>query len=311
MRITFVKTLLKLAKQDPQIFLITGDLGFMALEEFRDQLPKQYLNAGVAEQNMLAMAAGLALSGKKVYAYSIIPFATMRPFEFVRNDICYQNLNVKIIGIGAGFSYSLYGSTHHGIEDIAIMRSLPNMTVVCPGDPLEVEKTTFASTKHVGPMYIRLGKAGEPVLHQNLNNFQIGKAVEIVKGKDVSIIATSNILGEAVEASKLLKAKKIQVSVLSMHTIKPIDTQAIINSAKKAKLIVTLEEHNVIGGLGSAVAEVLADNQLQVKFIRLGIPDEYPHRIGSQKFFREKYNLSAGKVSEIIFHAYKQRYKKS
>ncbi len=307
MRITFVKTLLKLAKQDPNIFLITGDLGFMALEEFRDQLPKQYLNAGVSEQNMIAMSAGLALLGKKVYAYSIIPFVTMRPFEFIRNDVCYQNLNVKIIGIGAGFSYSLYGSTHHGIEDISIMRSLPNMTVVCPGDPLEVEKATLASVKHTGPMYIRLGKAGEPILHKNLKNFQLGKAIEITKGNDVSIIATSNILGEAVKTAEILREKKIKASVLSMHTIKPIDKQAIINSAKKTKLLITLEEHNVIGGLGSAVAEVLADNQLKIKFIRLGIPDEYPHRIGSQKFFREKYNLSAEKIVQSIVHALKIR----
>lgn len=256
---------------------------------------------------MVAMAAGLALTGRKVYAYSIIPFATMRPFEYVRNDICYQNLNVKIIGVGAGFSYSLYGSTHHGIEDISVMRTLPNMTVVCPGDPLEVEKATLASLKHKGPMYLRLGKAGEPILHKNLKGFKIGKAVEMMPGKDAAIIATSNILGEAIEAGKLLKRQNIRTRVISMHTIKPIDKQIIIKAAKETKVIITLEEHNIIGGLGSAVAEVLAENHHRVKFKRLGVPDEYPHVIGSQKYLRKKYGLTAPQVAKTIIHALKKR----
>lgn len=307
MRKTFIKTLLEEAKKDKSIFLITGDLGFMALEEFRDQLPKQYLNAGVSEQNMVAIAAGLALTGKKVYAYSIIPFATMRPFEHVRNDICYQNLNVKIVGVGAGFSYSLYGSTHHGIEDIGIMRTLPNMIVVCPGDPWEVEMATKASVKREGPMYLRLGKAGEPILHKNLKNFKIGQAVEMMQGKDAAIIATSNILDEAIEAGELLKSQNIRTRVISMHTIKPIDKQIIIKAAKETKAIITLEEHNIIGGLGSAVAEVLAENHQSVKFKRLGVPDEYPHVVGSQKFLRQKYGLLAKQVAGTIINALKKR----
>ncbi len=307
MRKTFVKTLIEEAKQDRDIFLITGDLGFMALEEFRDVLPNQYLNAGVSEQNMLGMAAGLALSGKKVYVYSIIPFATMRPFEYVKDDICYQNLNVKIVGVGAGFSYSLYGSTHHALEDISIMRSLPNMTVVCPGDPLEVKFATKASVKHKGPMYLRLGKAGEPVVNPRLKNFKIGKAVIVQNGKDATIIATSNLLQNAVEAGKLLKEQGVDCGVISMHTIKPIDQSAIIEAAKETKAIVTLEEHSVIGGLGSAVAEILAENNLKVKFKRLGVPDEYPHVIGSQRYLREKYGLSPQQVAQTIRNVISKR----
>jgi transketolase len=308
MRKTFVKTLIEEAKKDKNIFLITGDLGFMALEEFRDALPKQYLNAGVSEQNMIAMAAGMALTGKKVYAYSIVPFATMRPFEHIRNDICYQNLNVTIVGVGAGFSYSFYGLSHNGLEDISVMRSLANMTVVCPGDPLEVAAATRESVKHKGPMYLRLGKAGEPNVHQSEPiKFQIGRAIEVLKGKDATIIATSNMLENAVEAGKLLQAQNIKCRVVSMHTIKPIDKAAILRAAKETKAVVTLEEHSIIGGLGSAVAEVLAEQSSGVKFIRLGVPDVYPHILGSQNFLREQFGLAPKQIVQTIKHAIGKR----
>ncbi len=296
MRKTFIKTLLKEAKEDTDIFLITGDLGFMALEEFRDLGSKQFLNIGVAEQNMIAFAAGLALTGKKVYTYSIVPFITMRPFEFVRNDICYHNLDVTLVGPGAGFSYSYNGPTHYGLEDISVMRSLPNMVVVCPGDPVEVKNATLASLKRKGPMYIRLGKAGEPVLHKKGMNFKLGKAFEMQKGKDITLIATGNILQNTAEAGRELKKQGIDARVLSMHTIKPIDRVAILKAAKETKNIITIEEHSIIGGLGSAVAEVLAENNQSIKFKRLGVTDVYPKVIGSQKFLRGMYSLSVEKI---------------
>ncbi len=300
MRKTFIKTLLDEAKKNPNIFLITGDLGFMALEEFRDSLPKQFLNIGVAEQNMMGFAVGLALTGKKVYCYSIVPFVTMRPFEQVRDDICYHNLPVTIVGPGAGFSYSYNGATHYGLEDISVMRSLPNMTVVCPGDPVEVAAITKVSTKFKGPMYIRLGKAGEPIIHQKKIKFQIGKAIEVCKGKNVTLIATSNLLENAVEAAKILAKKKISCRVLSMHTIKPIDKATILKAARETKAILTVEEHSIIGGLGSSVAEVLAESNLKVKFKRLGVRDLYPKVIGTQKFLREKYGLSPEKIAKEV-----------
>jgi transketolase len=231
----------------------------------------------------------------------------MRPFEHIRNDICYQNLNVKIVGVGAGFSYSFYGASHHGLEDISLMRSLPNMTVVCPGDPLEAKSATRASVKHVGPMYIRLAKAGEPAVHQSPIKFQIGRAIEILKGNDATIIVTSNLLQNAAEAGRLLKQQGIACRVLSMHTIKPIDKLAILKAAKETKAIITLEEHSIIGGLGSTVAEVLAENRQAVKFKRLGIPDEYPHIIGSQNFFREKYGLSVKQIVQTVKQAVKTK----
>lgn len=300
MRKTFVKTLLEQAKKDPDIILLTGDLGFMALEEFRDILPKQFLNMGIAEQNMMGFAAGLALTGKKPYVYSIVPFLTMRPFEQVRDDICEHNLDITLAGPGAGFSYSHNGPTHYGLEDISLMRSLPNMTVVCPGDPVEVAAATKASVKHKGPMYIRLGKAGEPRLHKRAIKFKIGKAITMQTGKDVSLIATSNLLQNAVEAGKILRAQKINCRVLSIHTIKPIDKTAILKAARETQAIITLEEHSIIGGLGSAVAEVLAENNSHIKFKRLGVPDTYPKVIGSQNFYRQMYGLSPEQVAEEI-----------
>ncbi len=300
MRKTFAKTLVELAKKDKNIFLITGELGYGALEEFWQTLPKQFLNAGVSEQNMISMAAGMAMAGKNVYVYSIIPFATMRPFEQIRLDLCYQNLNVKVVGVGAGFSYSMYGASHLASEDIAIMRSLPNMTVVCPGDPLEAKFATIASAKHKGPMYLRIAKAGEPIVNPELKHFRIGRAVTVRQGRDATIIATSNLLQNAVEAGKILKSTGFDCRVISMHTIKPIDATAVLKAGRETKAIVTLEEHNIIGGLGSAVAEVLAESGLKVKFKRLGLTDEYPKIVGSQKFLRGKYNLNPEQIVKIV-----------
>jgi len=300
MRKTFIKTLFEEAKKNPKIFLVTGDLGFMALEEFRDNLPKQFLNIGVAEQNLIGFSAGLALTGKKVYAYSIVPFVTMRPFEQVRDDVCYHNLDVTLVGPGAGFSYSFNGPTHYGLEDISIMRSLPNMTVVCPGDPMEVAAATKASVKHKGPMYLRLGKAGEPIIHKNPINFKIGESIEVLKGKDATLFATSNLLQNAVEAGKLLKQKGINCRVVSMHTIKPLDVEVIKKAAKETKIIFTLEEHSIIGGLGSAVAEFLAESNYKVKFKRLGVPDVYPKVVGTQIFLRDMFGLSPEKIAAEI-----------
>lgn len=292
MRKTFIKTLLEEAKKSPDIFLITGDLGFMALEEFQRTLPKQFLNIGVAEQNLVGFSAGLAVTGKRVYAYSIVPFVTMRPFEQVRDDICYHNLPVTLVGPGAGFSYSYNGATHYGLEDISIMRSLPNMTVVCPGDPMEVRKAVRASLKNTGPMYIRLGKSGEPAVHKKEIKFKIGKSVLVLPGNDVTLIATSNMLENASLAGEQLHRRGIKCRVLSMHTVKPVDRIAILKAARETSAIVTVEEASILGGLGSAVAEVVSENGCGIKVCRLGVPDKYPKIIGSQNFLREQYNLS-------------------
>lgn len=300
MRITFVDTLFSLAKKNKRIMLLTGDLGFSVFEKYMKQFPNQFLNMGVAEQNMTGVAAGMAIEGKMPLIYSIAPFATMRNFEQIRNDICYQNLNVKIVGVGAGFSYGPYGHTHHGLEDIGILRTLANLVILCPGDPIEVALATKAMLNHIGPVYLRLGKAGEPNIHKTIPSFKIGKGILIEDGKDITIIGTSTLLQKAWEVASSLKEKGLLVRLISMHTIKPLDTQIILESARETPAIFTLEEHSTIGGLGSAVAEVLAENRANVIFKRIGVPDRFSKVIGSQEYMRTANGLSIERVIETI-----------
>lgn len=300
MRIAFVDTLFSLAKEDKRIMLLTGDLGFSVFEKYMKQFPNQFLNMGVAEQNMTGVAAGMAMEGKIPLIYSIVPFVTMRNFEQIRNDICYQNLNVKIVGVGAGFSYGPYAHTHHGLEDIGILRTLANLIILCPGDPIEVALATKAMLNHIGPVYLRLGKAGEPNIHKTIPSFKIGKGILIEDGKDITIIGTSTLLQKAWEVASSLKEKGLLVRLISMHTIKPLDTQIILESARKTPAIFTLEEHSIIGGLGSAVAEVLAENRANVIFKRIGIPDRFTKVIGSQEYMRTANGLSAEQIVNTI-----------
>ncbi len=300
MRIAFVNTLLSLAQENKNIMLLTGDLGFSVFEKYIETIPHQFLNMGVAEQNMAGVAAGLAMEGKVPIIYSIIPFTTMRNFEQIRNDICYQNLNVKIVGVGAGFSYGPYGHTHHGLEDIGILRTLPNMTILCPGDPIEVSLATNAMFEHTGPVYLRLGKAGEPSIHKKTPQFSIGKGICIEEGRDVAIIATSTFLYKAWKVTEELKEKGYSVRLISMHTIKPLDEKLVIDSATKTSALFTLEEHSIIGGLGSAVAEVIAENRIAVPFKRFAVPDHFTKTMGSQEHMRNANKLSNNEIVEVI-----------
>lgn len=300
MRVAFVNTLLEMAKKNKRIMLLAGDLGFSVFEKYIEELPKQYLNMGVAEQNMTGVAAGMAMEGKIPLIYSIVPFVTMRNFEQIRNDICYQNLNVKIVGVGAGFSYGPYAHTHHGLEDVGILRTLANLTILCPGDPIETALATKAMLVHAGPAYLRLGRAGEPNIHKIIPSFKIGKGILIEDGKDVTIIGTSNLLQRAWEVTTSLKKKGLSIRLISMHTIKPLDTQIILESIKKTPAIFTLEEHSVIGGLGSAVSEVLAENRADVIFKRIGVPDRFTKVIGSQEHMRRANGLSVEQIVKTI-----------
>ncbi|MED4601269.1 transketolase C-terminal domain-containing protein [Paenibacillus validus] len=291
MRTTFLDTLMQQARIDDRIYLITPDLGFSVLEKFRDEFPKRFLNAGIAEQNAVGVASGLALSGKIVYVYSIVPFVTMRCFEQIRIDVAYMNTNVRLVGVGAGLSYGPQGATHHAIEDIAIMRALPNMTVCAPGDPLEVRELTNASFYHQGPMYIRLGKNNEPQIHSPGTKISLGKAIEVTKGDDLVLITTSNTLELGLKWVKEWDEQNVKVRLISMPTVKPIDVEMINKIIEEGLPILTLEEHNIVGGLGSAVAEVVAESEKKIKFKRIGLPDVYSHYVGSQDFLREKLGL--------------------
>ena len=298
MRNKFVSCLIEQARLDDRVFVITPDLGFSVLEAYAQEFPDRFLNVGIAEQNAIGVAAGLALSGKVVYVYSIIPFVTMRCFEQVRIDVAYMNTNVRLVGVGAGLSYGPAGATHHAIEDIAVMRALPNMTVCCPGDPIEVREIVKHSFNHNGPMYIRLGRGGEPCVHSEELELELGKAVKVRDGEDFVIIATSNLLNEGIKIIDEIYAHGKKGALISMPTIKPLDKNAIVECIDKKVPIITLEEHNIIGGLGSAVAEVIADSGKGVNFVRLGIDDEFSHFVGSQSFLRNKFKIA--NVDEVF-----------
>ena len=293
MRTAFIKTLIELARDDERIFLLVGDLGYHVVEPFAEEFPDRFINVGVAEQNMTSIATGLALSGKIVFVYSIANFSTLRCLEQIRNDICYHNADVKVVGVGGGLAYGALGMTHHATEDLAIMRALPNMTVVAPGDITETMLATKAIVEWPSPCYLRLTKPDGPVTPQAAYNFQIGRALMVRDGSDVTLIATGGMLYNTVQAAERLEEQRTQARVLSMHTLKPLDVEAVLVAARETNAIITVEEHNIIGGLGSAVAEVLAESSnLPIAFKRIGINDSFCSQVGNQEYLRELYSLS-------------------
>lgn len=297
MRTAFFRALLEEASTDPRVTLIVGDLGFGVVEPLAQKLPGQFLNAGVAEQNMTGVATGMALMGRVVFTYSIGNFPTLRCFEQIRNDVCYHRANVKIVAVGGGLAYGALGMTHHATEDLAVMRALPEMTVVAPGDPVEADLATRAVIANPGPCYLRLGRAGEPVLHQAKPSFSLGKAIRVREGEDLTLISTGGMLATALEVADLLENRGIETRVLSMHTVKPLDEEEVVFAAQETSAILTLEEHSRIGGLGSAVAEVLAElNGEPVPFQRIALPSGFAYRAGSQEYLKAEYCLDAKAV---------------
>ena len=308
MRDTFVKTLIELAKQNKNIELLTGDLGFGVLKPFWETCPDQFTNMGIAEQNMTTVAAGMALEGKTVFTYSIGNFPTLRCLEQIRNDCTYHNANVKIVCVGGGLVYGSLGMSHHATEDLAILRALPNLVVMAPGDPVEAAEATKAIAQWQGTCYLRLGRGGERRIHERLPDFQIGKAVRIAdrrkeagKGRcNVAVFSTGAILDEVCDACAILEEKGIGVLQYSFPTVKPIDRDVIRECAMAADAVFTIEEHNVIGGFGSAVAEVMAEMGGQAPLYRIGIRDVYCTKVGSQQYLRNEYGISAEKIAEFI-----------
>ena len=301
MRDTFVKTLVELAKNNKDIELVTGDLGFGVLKPFWEECPNQFTNAGIAEQSMTSMAAGMALSGKIVYTYSIGNFPTLRCLEQIRNDCAYHKANVKVVCVGGGFAYGSLGMSHQATEDIAIMRALPNVAVFAPGDLVEAEEVTKAIANYPGTCYLRLGRGGEKRIHDKIDNFQIGKALKIKDGKNIAIFSTGAIFDEIIDAYEVLLQKGLNPIVYTFPTIKPIDKEVIIDCAKNCKHIFTIEEHNVVGGFGSAVSEVVAELEGNKASIHaIGLNDEYGSKIGSQKYLRKEYLLDSENIVNRI-----------
>ncbi len=298
MRNTFVKTLFEIAKKDKNVILITGDLGYNVFEEYKKELPNQYINIGVCEQNMIGVSAGLAHEGKKVFAYSIVPFATLRCLEQIRNDVAYHNLPVVIVGVGGGYSYGMLGATHHAIEDYGILKTIPNMTIVCPGDPIEVESAVCEFYRIKGCGYLRLARSGEPDIHKRPISFSFGTPIIVTSGKDISIISTGGVLELALEAVNELKNLGIEAELISVHTIKPLQWDIILNSIKKTGNVITIEEHNIIGGFGQDVATMMYRNSIQARFMNLGIQDKFMHVVGSQSYLRDCNNINQKSIVE-------------
>lgn len=301
MRTAFIETLCELAEQDQRIWLLAGDLGYSVLERFSQRFPKRYVNMGVAEQNMAGVAAGLALEGKIAFTYSIANFPVMRCLEQIRNDVCYHNLNVKVVAVGGGLAYGAAGYTHHAVEDLAVMRAMPNMTVLAPGDAMEVQQATRAIANWQGPCYLRLGKGGEPIVHQSEPAFTIGKSIVVREGNDITLISTGGILSEVISAAEQL-APQIQARVLSMPTLKPLDKAALLRAASETGLLVTVEEHSAVGGLGSAVSQVLStlSKAKDFDFLMLSLNDAPQQTAGSQRYFRHLFRLNSAGIVETI-----------
>ena len=305
MRNAFADELTKLGDKDPRIVMLSGDIGNRLFDKFKAKHPSRFFNCGVAEANMMGVAAGMAMNGLRPVAYTITPFVTTRCLEQIRTDVCYHEAPVTIVAVGAGLSYSGLGPTHHSCEDISFLRSIPNMVVICPGDAFEVRAALRAAMQQDHPVYIRMGKKGEPVVHAgSIENFQIGKAITVSDGTDVCLLSTGNMLPEAIEAARKLKEQEISAQVVSFHTVKPLDQAYLKDAFGRFKLVATIEEQSLIGGFGAAVSEWLADTRTgNQNFMRFGTPDAFFKQSGEQEYAREALGLTGHQIVEKIIHA--------
>ena len=295
----FADTLLREAKQDSKIIVVTSDSrGSGKLVPFGEELPQQIVEVGIAEQNLVGISAGLSASGKKVFAVSPASFLTARSLEQIKADIAYSDQPVCLVGISAGISYGQLGSTHHSIHDFAVMRCINNMTIVAPADNFEASEIIKQAVSYNHPLYIRYGKKPMLNIHSGKTQFQIGKAIIVEEGEDVALIATGETVQRAFLASQILKGNNINSTIVSMHTIKPFDSETFLKIAKKSKVIVSIEEHSEFGGLGEQCASLLAQNQINTNFKIIGIPDEYMVN-GSQSDVLDHYNMSPEKIANI------------
>lgn len=301
MRNAFAKAVTDLSDEYPELVMMAGDIGNRLFDKFKDKHPDRFYNCGVAEANMTGVASGLAASGLRPITYTITPFNTVRCLEQIRLDICYPNLPVIVVGTGAGLSYAGLGATHHSMEDVAILRTLPNMHIVCPADPVEVRLAVKDALRLGRPTYIRLGKKGEPVIHEADPVFTIGRGITVRKGADVAILSVGNMLAPALKSAEQLQQKGISTQVVSLHTVKPLDDELLGTLFEEKKLVVVVEEHGLIGGAGSAVLEWGNVKRVDLrKLICIGGPDRFLFACGDQKEAREQLGLTAENITEKI-----------
>lgn len=304
MRNAFAAEILAAAGRDPRVVLLSGDIGNRLFDPFKAAFPERFFNCGVAEANMMGVAAGLALSGLRPVVYTIVPFVTTRCLEQIRVDVCYHALPVTIVGVGGGLSYASLGSTHHACEDIGMLRLLPGMAVVCPGDPPEVRAAVRAAVAHDGPVYLRLGKKGEPSVHAAEPEFTIGRSLTVRTGTDAALLAVGHVLPVAVAAAERLEAAGVSTRVESFHTVKPLDTRCLDEVFAGCDTVALIEEHSVVGGAGGAVAEWLAGRERpHARFLAFGTEDRFLHEAGSAGWARRQAGLDAEAIAAAVLAA--------
>tara|TARA_B100002019_G_C21249953_1_gene590570 strand:+ start:645 stop:1565 length:921 start_codon:yes stop_codon:yes gene_type:complete len=305
MRNTFSRELLHLAKKDKNIILLSGDIGNRMFDELKKNCPNQFLNCGIAEANMMSMAAGMALCGARPVIYTITPFTTLRCFEQIKISVSYQQAPVVIVGTGSGLSYAELGPTHHSLEDIAILKTIPDINILAPSDSIELASFLKQSLSLSKPTYIRIGKKGEPDLNPKGFNPKIGKANYLKEGKDIILFGVGPILSEALEAALILKDKGIDMAVVSMGSVRPLDSQFLHSvKQKKFKYWLTLEEHGIEGGFGSSILEWIYSNKLnkEINLKRIAIPNKFINRLGNQSYLRDQLNINANGISQFVIN---------
>ncbi|PIU22409.1 MAG: 1-deoxy-D-xylulose-5-phosphate synthase [Candidatus Diapherotrites archaeon CG08_land_8_20_14_0_20_30_16] len=300
MRNVFVNKLFEYAKKDSNILLLTGDLGYGLFDNFRFNLPKQFINVGIAEQNMINIASGLSYSGKNVFVYSIIPFLLMRPFEGIRLNISYNNLPVKLLGAGGGLLYGAEGPTHHAYEDIGLLRLLPNVTIFCPGDKMEIDNLLEDVINYKSPIYIRFGGNVGGSIYSTKQKFKLGKGNIVVKGKEIVIFSMGTMLKESYLAVKELNKYNIFPTLISMHTIKPLDVDLIKKYVSNSKQVYVVEDHKKTGGLFSAILENIPNVKHNATFYSLSLPDKFIADVGDNTYLYKKYGLTYDNITELI-----------
>ena len=307
MRHVFINELIKKSKKDKDIYLITADLGFKAFEIFQKEFPQRFINLGVAENNMIGVGAGMALQGKKVFVYSILPFLVFRCLEQIRNNICHNNLNVKLIAGGGGFSYSVQGISHNTSEDLSIMRSLPNMIVYNPGSKIETSLALQAMFDNSGPSFIRLGKAPKNDYYEKKPKYKIGDGLLVKNGNDITIFSTGNITEVVIDVANKLEKHDINAKIISLISLKPINSKFIISQIS-SKYVVTVEEHSEVGGLGTAIADILMNNNLShhISFKKIALQDRSHKEIGSHNYLRKLNDLDCDSITKNIIELIKK-----
>jgi len=301
MRKTFIDTLTEISRLDENVMCIIGDTGFSVFEEYEKEFGSRFVNVGIAEQNFVSFGAGLAAMGMKPFIYNVVSFMVYRAFEQIELDVAYQNNPVVLVGVGGGHAYGTAGPTHHGYFDIAMMTQLPNMTVMCPADPVEMRAVMYAAYHCNTPVYIRIGRSVDPVIHTGKIDFQVGKAIKMKEGNDVAIFATGTMVKDALVVTKELEVEGIKCDLYSMPTVKPIDTDTIMEVAGRCQSIYTIEEHSTQGGLGDAVGRVLLDKNLRnVKLCRIGFPDCFAPVTGTREYLNAQYGMDIESIKEQI-----------